>query len=81
MSSTKAISGHSMTACGAHEAIYTLLMLCHNFIAPTVNLENIALECSGINHVTFIEERELKVALTFNAGLGGANACLIFRKS
>jgi len=80
VSSTKALAGHSLGATGAHEAVFTLLMLHHGFIAPTVNLEQIAPECEGVRHVQALLEVPLETALTFNAGLGGTNACLIFRK-
>jgi 3-oxoacyl-[acyl-carrier-protein] synthase I len=80
VSSTKGLSGHSQGATGAHEAIFTLLMLQHNFVAPTVNLDHIAPECGGIRHVQDLMERPLTTAMTFNAGFGGTNACLILRK-
>jgi 3-oxoacyl-[acyl-carrier-protein] synthase-1 len=80
VSSTKSLAGHSQGATGAHEAIFTLLMLHHGFVAPTVNLEHIAPECEGLHHVRSLVELPLKTALSFNAGLGGTNACLIFRK-
>jgi 3-oxoacyl-[acyl-carrier-protein] synthase-1 len=80
ISSTKSLAGHSLGATGAHEAVFTLLMLRHGFVAPTVNLEKIAPECEGASHVQSIREGPLKTAMTFNAGLGGSNACLVFRK-
>jgi 3-oxoacyl-[acyl-carrier-protein] synthase-1 len=80
VSSTKALSGHSLGATGAHEAIFTLLMLQHRFVAPTVNLDEIGAECTGITHVQSCMDIPLKTALTFNAGLGGTNACLIFHR-
>lgn len=80
VSSTKALTGHAMAAAGAHEAIYTLLMLHHNFIVPTVNLDQVAPECSGIAHVKSLIRRPLGTAMTWNAGLGGTNACLFFQK-
>jgi 3-oxoacyl-[acyl-carrier-protein] synthase-1 len=80
VSSTKGLAGHSMGATGAHEAVFTLLMLHHGFVAPTANLEHLAPECEGISHVQSLMEMPLETALTFNAGLGGTNACMIFRK-
>jgi 3-oxoacyl-[acyl-carrier-protein] synthase I len=80
VSSTKALAGHSLAATGAHEAVFTLLMLRHSFIAPTVNLERVATDCDGISHVQSLLEGPYETAITFNAGLGGTNACLIFRK-
>jgi 3-oxoacyl-[acyl-carrier-protein] synthase-1 len=80
VSSTKSLAGHSLGATGAHEAVFSLLMLRHGFVAPTVNLERIAPDCEGISHVQSMREFPLETAMTFNAGLGGSNACLIFRK-
>lgn len=80
VSSNKGLTGHSMGATGAHEAVFTLLMQRHGFIAPTVNLEHIAPDCQGISHLQSAMEGPLQTAMTFNAGLGGTNASLIFRK-
>lgn len=80
VSSTKALAGHALGATGAQEAVYTLLMLRHGFAAPTVNLERIAPDCEGVSHVQSLREGPLDTVMTFNAGLGGSNACLIFHK-
>ncbi|MDE2346236.1 MAG: beta-ketoacyl-ACP synthase I, partial [Gammaproteobacteria bacterium] len=40
VSSTKSMSGHSLGAAGAHEAIYCLLMMEKGFMAPSINIEN-----------------------------------------
>jgi len=80
VSSTKSVSGHSQGATAAQEAVYTALMLHHKFVAPSVNLDNIAPDCQGINHVLEYQETELQTAMTFNSGLGGTNACLIMAK-
>jgi 3-oxoacyl-[acyl-carrier-protein] synthase-1 len=80
LSSTKPLNGHSQGAAGAHEAIFTLLMLQHGLVVPTQNLEHIAPECEGVRHVQSLVQVPLQTVMTFNAGLGGANACLIFRK-
>jgi 3-oxoacyl-[acyl-carrier-protein] synthase-1 len=80
ISSTKGLTGHSLGAVGAHEAIYTLLMLHHGFVVPTINLDEVAPECAGVRHVRTWMEMPLQTAITFNAGLGGTNAGLMFRK-
>lgn len=80
LSSTKGLTGHGMGATGAQEAVYVLLMLHHSFIAPTVNLQNIAEECSGVPHVQSLEERELRTVMNINVGLGGASSALVFRR-
>lgn len=80
VSSTKPLNGHSQGAAGAHEAIFTLLMLQHGVVIPTANLERVAPECDGVRHVRSTLVQPLTTVMSFNAGLGGANACLIFRK-
>jgi 3-oxoacyl-[acyl-carrier-protein] synthase I len=80
VSSTKALAGHSFGATGAHEAIFTLLMLRHGFVAPTVNLKHLASDCEGVAHVQSLVETPLRTAMTFNAGWGGSNAAMIFHK-
>jgi 3-oxoacyl-[acyl-carrier-protein] synthase-1 len=80
VSSTKPLNGHSQGAAGAHEAVFTLLMLQHDFVVPTPNLEHLAPECDGVRHVRAPLAQPLTTVMTFNTGLGGANACLIFAK-
>jgi 3-oxoacyl-[acyl-carrier-protein] synthase-1 len=80
VSSTKPLNGHSQGAAGALEAVFTLLMLAHDFVIPTPNLEHVAPECEGVRHVREPLAQPLKTVMTFNWGLGGSNACLIFRK-
>jgi 3-oxoacyl-[acyl-carrier-protein] synthase-1 len=80
VSSTKPLNGHSQGAAGAHEAIFALLMLQHDFVVPTLNLEHVAPECDGVRHVRAPLAQPLKTVMTFNAGRGGSNACLIFSK-
>jgi 3-oxoacyl-[acyl-carrier-protein] synthase-1 len=80
VSSTKGMNGHSQSATGAHEAIFSLLMMQHGFVVPTLNLERMAPECAGVRHIQSLLEFPLRTVLTFNAGLGGANSCLIFRQ-
>lgn len=80
LSSTKALAGHALGAAGAQEAVFTLLMLRHGFIAPTVNLEHISPDCEGVVHVQSPLEMFLETAVCFNSGLGGSNACLVFRR-
>jgi len=80
LSSTKPLNGHSQGAAGAHEAIFSLLMLQNSFVIPTPNLVNVAPECEGARHVREPLEQPLGTVMSFNSGLGGCNACLIFRK-
>jgi len=80
ISSTKGISGHGLGASGALEAVYTLLMLDAGFVAPTANLQTVAVECSGLNHVQTVVQRRLETAMSFSVGLGGCNSSLVFAR-
>ncbi|WP_080218981.1 beta-ketoacyl-ACP synthase I, partial [Salmonella enterica] len=59
ISATKAMTGHSLGAAGVQEAIYSLLMLEHGFIAPSINIEELDEQAAGLNIVTETTEREL----------------------
>lgn len=80
VSSTKSLSGHSQGATAAQEAVFTALMLEHDFVVPTRNLDQIATDCEGIQHVQTLQKGPLRTVMTLNSGLGGANACLVLRK-
>jgi len=80
ISSTKSLSGHSLGAAGVHEAIYSLLMLKHNFIAGTANIDNLDPEAAEMNIVRQASQEKLQTVMSNSYGFGGTNACLIFRK-
>ncbi|MCD1126317.1 beta-ketoacyl-ACP synthase I [Jinshanibacter sp. LJY008] len=80
ISSTKAMTGHALGAAGVHEAIYTLLMVEHGFIAPSINIENLDEQAAGMNIVTKTTRRELTTAMSNSFGFGGTNATLVMRK-
>ena len=66
VSSTKSLTGHSLGAAGAHEAIYCLLMLKNKFLAASANIETLADEAENIDIV--LERREtplLKTVMQF----------------
>jgi 3-oxoacyl-[acyl-carrier-protein] synthase I len=80
ISSTKSLSGHSLGAAGVHEAIYCLLMLRHNFIAASANIETIDPQVADMPIVTRLKKTPLKTIMSNSYGFGGTNACLVFRK-
>ncbi len=80
ISSTKSLSGHSLGAAGAHEAIYSLLMLKHGFIAATANIDNLEPEAEDMNIVRETRQAELNTVMSSSYGFGGIHACLIFRR-
>lgn len=80
ISSTKSMTGHSLGAAGAHEAIYSLLMLDNDFIAPSINIENLDEQAVGLNIVTEAQNKALTTVMSNSFGFGGTNACLVFQK-
>ncbi|MDC9622834.1 beta-ketoacyl-ACP synthase I [Xenorhabdus sp. XENO-7] len=80
ISATKAMTGHSLGAAGAHEAIYSLLMLEHGIIAPSINIDNLDENALGMNIITEPTERELRTVMSNSFGFGGTNASLVMRK-
>ena len=81
ISSTKSLSGHSLGAAGVHEAIYTLLMMEHRFIAASANIENLDAGAAGVPIVRErIDGAKLDVAMSNSFGFGGTNASLVFER-
>lgn len=80
LSATKAMTGHSLGAAGVHEAIYSLLMLEHGFIAPSINVEELDEKAEGMAIITEPTERELTTVMSNSFGFGGTNATLVMCK-
>jgi len=79
--STKSLCGHSLGATGAQEAIHCLLMLQHDFIAPSINVVDLDPAAEGMPLVTTrIDNAGLTTAMTNSFGFGGTNATLIMQK-
>jgi 3-oxoacyl-[acyl-carrier-protein] synthase-1 len=80
ISSTKSLTGHSQGAAGAHEAIYTLLMIKNNFLAASANIETLDPLAEAM---PIIRQRQddvsVKLALSNSFGFGGTNSVLAFR--
>ncbi|MCO7222937.1 beta-ketoacyl-ACP synthase I [Pleionea sp. CnH1-48] len=81
ISSTKSLAGHSLGATGVHEAIYSLLMMQHNFIAGSANINEIDEGAADLPVVQSCEEGvTLDRILSNSFGFGGTNACLVFER-
>ena len=76
--STKSLSGHALGAAGVNEAIYSLLMLQNNFMAESVNIENLDEAALGLPIVQKMTECELNRVMSNSFGFGGTNATLVF---
>lgn len=80
ISSTKSLAGHALGAAGVHEAIYSLAMMQHGFIAANANLETIEPEASEFPIVLARETATVDTVMSNSFGFGGTNACLILQK-
>ena len=78
--STKSLSGHALGAAGVNESIYSLLMLQNDFVAESVNIENLDIEATGMPIVRETKDVKLSRILSNSFGFGGTNACLVFEK-
>jgi 3-oxoacyl-[acyl-carrier-protein] synthase-1 len=81
VSSTKSMTGHSQGATGASEAVYCLLMLEHDFIAPSINVETLdpALKPEEIA-TELVENAGLDTVMTNSFGFGGTNGSMLLSK-
>ncbi|WP_435311645.1 beta-ketoacyl-ACP synthase I [Primorskyibacter sedentarius] len=81
VSSTKSMTGHSQGATGAQEAIYCLLMLQNDFIAPSINVETLdpALDPAEIA-TTRVDNAGLDTVMTNSFGFGGTNGSMLLSK-
>ncbi|NMM00407.1 beta-ketoacyl-ACP synthase I [Paraburkholderia sp. RP-4-7] len=77
-SSTKGMTGHPLGACGAHEAIYTLLMMRDGFIAGTAGIETPEPAVEGMPLVRTTREARIGTAMSISFGFGGSCASLMF---
>jgi len=78
--STKSMTGHSLGATGAQEAIYSILMMQHDFIAPSINIETLVEEAEELNICQSMMKQKLNSVMSNSFGFGGTNASLIFGK-
>jgi len=76
----KSYMGHTMAACGVIETILTIYMMQENFIAPTLNLEDIDERCAMVRHVQKLIEHPVRTAAIQNFAFGGVNTSLLIRK-
>ncbi len=79
VSSTKALTGHSLGAAGVHEAIYSLLMMEHSFITGSANINNLDDSAKNFPIIRANQKGKLNAIMSNSFGFGGTNASLIFK--
>ena len=78
--STKSMTGHSLGATGAQEAIYSILMMQHDFIAASANIETLDPGAEGMAIALQRVDQPINTILSNSFGFGGTNACMTFQK-
>jgi 3-oxoacyl-[acyl-carrier-protein] synthase-1 len=81
LSATKSLTGHSLGAAGAQEAIYSLLMMNNAFVCESANIEELD---PAFADMPIVRERldnvDLNCVMSNSFGFGGTNATLIFKR-
>ena len=80
ISSTKGMTGHSIAAVAAQEAVISLLMMDRGFLAGCSNIVKLDDQCAGAPILTETIERSVDTVMSNSLGFGGTNACLVFRR-
>jgi len=80
ISSTKSLTGHSLGAAGAQEAVYSLLMLNNDFVCESANIENLDTAFEGLPIVRKRVDRKLDTVMSNSFGFGGTNGCVIMSR-
>ena len=80
ISSTKSLSGHSLGAAGAQEAVYSLLMLNNDFVCESANIQNLDPAFEGLPIVRKRVDRKLDTVMSNSFGFGGTNGCVIMSR-
>ena len=79
ISSTKSMTGHECWMAGASEAVYSILMMKHHFVAPNINFENPDEYSEPLNLATQTVETEVNTVLSNSFGFGGTNSALVLK--
>ena len=81
INSTKSLTGHSLGATGAQEAIYSLLMMENDFVCASANIDELVPEAEGLNIVRErLDNVKLNCIMSNSFGFGGTNASLVFER-
>jgi 3-oxoacyl-[acyl-carrier-protein] synthase-1 len=81
ISSTKSLTGHSLGAAGAQEAIYSILMLNNGFAAESAHIEELDPEFADLPILQKRVDKPLETVMSNSFGFGGTNGTLIFSRA
>jgi 3-oxoacyl-[acyl-carrier-protein] synthase-1 len=81
ISSTKSLTGHSLGAAGAQEAIYSLMMLNNGFVAESAHIDTLDPAFEDLPIVRKRLDRSLETVMSNSFGFGGTNGCLIMARA
>ena len=80
ISSTKSLTGHSLGAAGAQEAIYSLLMLNNGFLAESAHIETLDPAFADLPILRARADRQVETVMSNSFGFGGTNGCLVMAR-
>ena len=82
ISSQKSYLGHTLGACGAIEAWFSVEMMKTGWHSPTINLDNVDPGCGDLDYITGAgRELDIEYAMSNNFAFGGVNTSLVFRRN
>ena len=80
ISSTKALTGHSLGAAGVQEAIYSLLMMEGGFVTKSAHIDTLDPEFADLPIVRERLDRPVDTIMSNSFGFGGTNGCLVMSR-
>lgn len=81
ISSQKSYLGHTLGACGALEAWFSIEMMNGGWFAPTLNLNDIDPRCGKVDYIlSGGREIETDYVMSNNFAFGGVNTSLVFKR-
>ena len=79
ISSTKSMTGHECWMSGSSEAVYSILMMQNDFVAPNINLEHVDPNAATLRLATETVETPIQTVLSNSFGFGGTNSAIVLR--
>jgi 3-oxoacyl-[acyl-carrier-protein] synthase-1 len=81
IAATKSLTGHSLGAAGAQEAIYSILMMNNGFICESANIEKLDPVLADMPIAKArLDDAKLGCVLSNSFGFGGTNASVVLKR-